>query len=939
MTAERAYSHLKSRGLPSHIAKGMVGNIQIESSFDDDVISGRRLGDNGSAFGAFQHRGDRLQNLVSFANDNKLDPQKLETQLDFAIHEMTTGKDAGAKRALQQMMQTSDAGEAAQIFMQHFERPNADPNINHIAKRVQFATTFNPTSQGNANLTNLQQQPNNLQGSSSFADKLAEFRGQPSQKASIPQGNIQPNIQGQVQPQQQGSGSFADRLKAFRSNQQPALPQGDVAPQQTAQAPIQQESNQPDGSQELPPEIDVVLHNFIYGVNRLGKGGQGFGETLTPENQKIADLLQNVKNSRDDGDVQQQIKTAFPDAQFKQLEDGTTIAEFGGIQATLNKPGFSNIDLTRGVKDAAFIGLPSLVTGGAGGAVLGGIGRYLGAGLGAGAGSIANDLNAGANNGTVDIREGNAIIAAGTGIAGEAIGSLVARLAPAAIQGVKNLIGKGEFIRNGQPTQATVKILQEAGIPPEQITPELLTEFTKLSRSADDPIAAARAADAQALPEPMQLTTGQATQNPATLSLEAATKKGAFGESAASQGLAKQEAQQAGLEANANSIRNQVSGGQPITQRGQGAAAAQTELATSRESAKKVVSAKFEIAKQGKAGIKPQAVATFRNDLSKSLRADFDIDSLPVVSGLLKTLKTPPNATSVNLGALENFRKRVSGARRSAAKGTASTSATEAAALSRMLEQYDTAIQGSLSDAVVKGSADDILKWREAISSRREFANRFESVPIIQKLTQTTTQGGQRVLKVDAADAAAEIFGRGALGLKRGLGRDLAQLKKELSPQAFNSIKDEATLHLFAAADGTFKFGTEFAKRMDLLKRDGSPVLRALFTKQEIGLLDNLSRVAKTVERTPRIVGDTNPSGTAAVNAIIRKAGQMGGAVGEFITAFGTNFGSKAANRVQVAKVSDYYAGVLAKRTAKLPTAFKVGGVVIANDRIQGAFE
>lgn len=822
-----------------------------------------------------------------------------------------------------------------------------------LQKFLESGGEYNPVDSNGTSLldyaskfSDIAEQPQaTLTGGGSFADKLAEFRGQSNQQASIPQGSIQPNTQGQIQSQrqEQGSGSFADRLKAFRGDKQAQGEQSSERIQQAFNSPapeqVAQADNQPNISQQLPPEIDVALHNHIFGVSRIGKGGQGFGETLTPENQKIADLLQNVKNSRDDGDVQQQIKTAFPDAQFKQLEDGTTIADFGGIQATLNKPGFSNIDLTRGVKDAAFIGLPSLLTGGAGGAVMGTVGRYLGAGVGAGAGSIANDINSGANNGTGDIREGNALIAAGSGVAGEAAGSLIARFAPTAIQGVKNLIGKGEFIRNGQPTQATVKIFQEAGIPQEQITPELLEEFTKLSRTAEDPIAAARAADAQALPEPIQLTTGQATQNPATLGLEAVTKKGAFGEGAAAQGLAKQEVQQAGLEANANLIRNQVSGSQPITQRGQGAAAAQAELSASRETAKKVVSAKFEIAKQGKAGIKPQAVATFRNDLSKSLRADFDIDGLPVVSSLLKTLKTPPNATSVNLNALENFRKRVSGARRSAAKGTASTSATEAAALSRMLEQYDTAIQGSLSDAVVKGSADDILKWREAISSRREFANRFETVPIIQKLTQTTTQGGQRVLKVDAADAAAEIFGRGALGLKRGLGRDLEQLKKELSPQAFNSIKDEATLHLFAAADGTFKFGYEFAKRMDLLKRDGSPVLRTLFTKQEIGLLDNLSRVAKTIERTPRLVGDTNPSGTAAVNAIINRARRMGGAVGEFVTAFGAGFGSKAANRVQVAKVSDYYAGVLARRTTKLPTAFKVGGIVTANERIQGAFE
>lgn len=908
MTAARAYSHLTSRGLPAHIAAGIVGNIQVESGFDDEVITGRRLGDNGSAFGAFQHRADRVKNLVSFAQENSLDPQKLETQLDFAISEMTTGSDVGAKRALGEMLQTNDAGEAARIFMQHFERPNANPQINKVDQRMTFAASV------------LAENSQPQSPSINFKERLSQFRQQRgSTTAKIPESNRR---------------GFAEKLKQLRANRQqgnqlPALPPNTpqpLSPQFRSTTSALANDNLSDIPHSELLEIGDVITRTSKDFSRLQNESR---EEFNSRNSKLLRLQAKIGLSRDDVDVIEQIKSVYPDAKFTQDKDGNNIAQFDGLTAILNKPGISTLDVSRFGRDAAVIGVPAALTGGLGGAVGGLAGRLVGSGLGSSTGSVATDLISGLADGTGDIRPVNAAIAGAAGIGGEALASILGRFGPSVISRVRDLLGRGEVVKNGTLTPAARQALQKAGIPEEEITDELMHNLARINTG--DEISAARVADASSLPIRVPLTTGQATQNPATAGIESSAKKGAFGEPLAAYGLAKQEMQQSALNENARIIRSQIAGSNPIEHRGTGVAAAQAELVNSRSMAKLENSAQFEIAKQGNAAVSANAVAGFRNSLSRAMRADFDIEGLPIVSRLLTQLRTPAYTKSVNLGALENWRRRVSGAQRSAAKGTQSTSATEATALGRMLAEYDTAIQTSLSNAVVKGTVEDITAWREAIRGRKAFADRFESVPVINKLTETARQGGERVLKVDPADAAAEILGRAQLGLKKGLTRDLRHLQRELSPQGWNSIRDEATLQLFSAADGTFKAGSEFARRLDILQRDAPTAFQALFTREERALLNRLSRVSKLVERPPRVVADANPSGTAAMNAIINKARMVGGPIGEFVTAFGASFFRKTAQSIKVAEASRYFAGVLERRTVQLPTAFKATGIAAAN--------
>lgn len=135
--AQYAYNFYLQRGYSPQAAAGIVGNIHAESGFNTNAS-----GDKGSAYGLTQLRGDRQQGLYDYANKNGLDPSSMDAQLGYVDYEMRTGRDAGAARAYQQLQNAQTPSQAASAFMNNYERPNADPNVNNIAGRQSFANNI-----------------------------------------------------------------------------------------------------------------------------------------------------------------------------------------------------------------------------------------------------------------------------------------------------------------------------------------------------------------------------------------------------------------------------------------------------------------------------------------------------------------------------------------------------------------------------------------------------------------------------------------------------------------------------------------------------------------------------------------------------------------------------------------------------------------------------
>jgi len=116
------------RGVPPHIAAGLVGNIMQESGPN---INPTAVGDNGNAFGAFQHNGPRRIQLMQWAEANGMDPSVFDTQLEFAWYEMQTSERA----AFNAIMQAQTAEEAARIASERYWRPGTP----HMERRIGFS--------------------------------------------------------------------------------------------------------------------------------------------------------------------------------------------------------------------------------------------------------------------------------------------------------------------------------------------------------------------------------------------------------------------------------------------------------------------------------------------------------------------------------------------------------------------------------------------------------------------------------------------------------------------------------------------------------------------------------------------------------------------------------------------------------------------------------
>lgn len=140
------YKALSRSGLDTNKIAGIMGNIQIESSFDptDDT------GDNGTSIGLAQWHLSRAQNLKNFAALQGKDWQDTEVQIQFLLSELRDIRDEHGKTFYEHNFATPQ--EATDWMVKYFEKPvkykefyqNPVPENDeaHIQKRRNAAAGF-----------------------------------------------------------------------------------------------------------------------------------------------------------------------------------------------------------------------------------------------------------------------------------------------------------------------------------------------------------------------------------------------------------------------------------------------------------------------------------------------------------------------------------------------------------------------------------------------------------------------------------------------------------------------------------------------------------------------------------------------------------------------------------------------------------------------------
>lgn len=117
---KQAYNYLvNNKGMAPHVAAGIIGNLMQESghSLSTKAYNPDDLGS--PSYGLAQWRGSRLEALKKYAGDNI---SKLNTQLDFLVHELNTTE----SRAMSKLKTSSNAEEAAIMVSKYYERPHKD---------------------------------------------------------------------------------------------------------------------------------------------------------------------------------------------------------------------------------------------------------------------------------------------------------------------------------------------------------------------------------------------------------------------------------------------------------------------------------------------------------------------------------------------------------------------------------------------------------------------------------------------------------------------------------------------------------------------------------------------------------------------------------------------------------------------------------------------
>lgn len=112
-------------GINPKAASGIVGGLMMESGDNSTDISPTAKKPDSGAYGIAQWLGSRYDDLVAFAEETGGDPNDLDTQISFVIHELK-GKESGA---LQEILKAQSPDEAGRLADQFYERSEGTDKI------------------------------------------------------------------------------------------------------------------------------------------------------------------------------------------------------------------------------------------------------------------------------------------------------------------------------------------------------------------------------------------------------------------------------------------------------------------------------------------------------------------------------------------------------------------------------------------------------------------------------------------------------------------------------------------------------------------------------------------------------------------------------------------------------------------------------------------
>ncbi len=129
LTSDQIVAGLTQRGVPEHVAQGVVMNFADESGLETGIQEKNPTAGRGG-FGLAQWTGPRREALEQYAAANGKAVDDADTQLDFFMHENNTSEAS----AWQKVLAAPTANDAAVSFLTNWERPAAEHQETRAAK-------------------------------------------------------------------------------------------------------------------------------------------------------------------------------------------------------------------------------------------------------------------------------------------------------------------------------------------------------------------------------------------------------------------------------------------------------------------------------------------------------------------------------------------------------------------------------------------------------------------------------------------------------------------------------------------------------------------------------------------------------------------------------------------------------------------------------------
>lgn len=510
------------------------------------------------------------------------------------------------------------------------------------------------------------------------------------------------------------------------------------------------------------------------------------------------------------------------------------------------------------------------------------------------------------------------------------LGGIIAKpfgdLLGAAFNKVKEIVNKARLgdMPTGAAEQEIAGALAEEGLNPSDVLESIYREMNVDISAGVNPAEAARYRTAQGLLPPVPMTRGDVSNDRSRGLLEDSILSGNYGDSARSQMEGIRADQNVAIEQNLGNIQQQMAGpeGQVIDQR-VGGAQAQTELVASKAAQAAARDAAYTAARGSEAFIDPENGSQIAGTILENVNTRFSNINAPLAYRLFNEELAPLLQQGQSLRSIFEARQLLT--------SHANQAGPEGAAAAAMNRQLDQQLIDQSNDLLLYGDSDAVGTWLDAIGQHKDFMKKWEDNGILKELTSEGIRDGEMVLNKDPTDVANAIFSVALNPNKTGMTRNLITLKKELSPEVWNGLRQEFYIKLsekMMKTNGELS-GQTFATAWKAVKANKT-LVNTLFTQEERASIDAL---ASTAMRISSKAANYSNSANSLLNAL---KGLM--------NTFGKTPASRAAGSLPVVSqaMTATAKGAMAQSPiAKKPSAMRqwlttTGAVTIGAETVEG---